>query len=157
MLDHQKPTAEHPAETGAVERNRQAHEPAGAQHLSDRSVQQPGGRQGPSVPVLGIDAARLHARRLARHLREVGRERQLPQPVVQVALPPLQQGVDAARLGEQVGPRVAGIGQAPAMVRSRFAWLKSMKMRSPRSSFHQFMVTLSGIRRSSSRPAAMTA
>jgi hypothetical protein len=37
------------------------------------------------------------------------------------------------------------------------AWLKSTKMRSPRSSFHQFVVTRSGIRRSSSRPAAMTA
>ena len=42
-------------------------------------------------------------------------------------------------------------------MRSRLAWLKSMKMRSPRSSFHQFIVTLSGIRRSSSRAAAMTA
>ena len=46
---------------------------------------------------------------------------------------------------------------AAAMVRSRAAWLKSTKIRSPRSSFHQFIVTLSGSRRSSSRPAAMTA
>ena len=43
------------------------------------------------------------------------------------------------------------------MVRSRAIWLKSMKIRSPRSSFHQFIVTWSGIRRSSSRPSAMTA
>ena len=43
------------------------------------------------------------------------------------------------------------------MVRSRFAWLKSTKIRVPRSSFHQAVVTLSGIRRSSSRAAAITA
>lgn len=43
------------------------------------------------------------------------------------------------------------------MVRSRAVWLKSTKMRSPRSSFHQAVVTRSGIRRSSSRPQAMAA
>ncbi len=56
------------------------------------------------------------------------------------------------RRGRQ-GPRRV----RPAMVRSRFAWLKSTKIRSPRSSFHQLVVTASGIRRSSSRAAAMTA
>ncbi|CAM5484650.1 hypothetical protein SCYAM73S_08496 [Streptomyces cyaneofuscatus] len=42
-------------------------------------------------------------------------------------------------------------------MRSRAVWLKSTKMRSPRSSFHHAVVTRSGIRRSSSRPAAMAA
>ena len=43
------------------------------------------------------------------------------------------------------------------MVRSRAFWLKSTKMRSPRSSFHHLVVTRSGIRRSSSRPNAIAA
>lgn len=42
-------------------------------------------------------------------------------------------------------------------MRSRAVWLKSTKIRSPRSSFHQAVVTRSGMRRSSSRPAAMVA
>ena len=46
---------------------------------------------------------------------------------------------------------------AAAIVRSRAAWLKSMKTRSPRSSFHHAVVTASGMRRSSSRAAEMTA
>ena len=45
---------------------------------------------------------------------------------------------------------------AEAMVRSRQAWLKSTKMRSPRSSFHHEVVTRSGSRRSSSRAMPMT-
>ena len=43
------------------------------------------------------------------------------------------------------------------MVRSRAIWLKSTKIRAPRSSFHQLTVTWSGIRRDSSRPSAITA
>ncbi len=46
---------------------------------------------------------------------------------------------------------------APAIVRSRAAWLKSTNTRSPRSSFHQAVVTASGMRRSSSRAAEITA
>ena len=46
---------------------------------------------------------------------------------------------------------------AEAIVRSRAIWLKSTKIRSPRSSFHQLIVTCSGIRRASSRPTAITA
>ncbi len=42
------------------------------------------------------------------------------------------------------------------MVRSRQAWLKSTKTRSPRSSFHHDVVTRSGRRRSSSRAIPMT-
>ena len=42
------------------------------------------------------------------------------------------------------------------MVRSRLFWLKSTKMRSPRSSFHQAVVT-PGSRRSSSRPKPIAA
>ena len=42
-------------------------------------------------------------------------------------------------------------------MRSRAIWLKSTKMRSPRSSFHHEVVTASGRRRSSSRAKAMTA
>jgi len=41
--------------------------------------------------------------------------------------------------------------------RSRAFWLKSMKIRLPRSSFHHDVVTVSGSRRSSSRASAMTA
>ena len=40
------------------------------------------------------------------------------------------------------------------MVRSRQFWLKSTKIRSPRSSFHQLVVTWSGIRRSSAAAEA---
>ncbi len=43
------------------------------------------------------------------------------------------------------------------MVRSRAIWLKSTKILVPRSSFHQLIVTWSGIRRASSRPRAITA
>jgi hypothetical protein len=46
---------------------------------------------------------------------------------------------------------------AEAMVRSRAFWLKSMKTFSPRSSFHHFVVTMVGSRRSSSRPKASAA
>ncbi len=52
-----------------------------------------------------------------------------------------------------------GIGRreyAEAMVRSRQFWLKSTKMRSPRSSFHQAVVTPSS-RFSSSRPKPIAA
>src|SRR5690625_183970 len=45
---------------------------------------------------------------------------------------------------------------AEAMVRSRFAWLKSTKIFSPRSSFHQAVVTNSGSVRSSRRAIAIT-
>jgi hypothetical protein len=53
-----------------------------------------------------------------------------------------------------------GVGRmeyAEAMVRSRAIWLKSTKILLPRSSFHQLIVTCSGIRRDSSRPRAITA
>ena len=52
-----------------------------------------------------------------------------------------------------------GIGRseyAEAMVRSRLFWLKSTKIRSPRSSFHQAIVTPSS-REASSRPKPMAA
>ena len=52
-----------------------------------------------------------------------------------------------------------GIGRreyAEAMVRSRQFWLKSTKMRAPRSSFHHAVVTPSS-RRSSSRPNPIAA
>ena len=45
---------------------------------------------------------------------------------------------------------------ADAIVRSRVFWLKSTKIRSPRSSFHHAVVTPSS-RFSSSRPKAMAA
>ena len=51
-----------------------------------------------------LRAARLHARRLPGHLRVVGRERQLAEPVVEVALPPAEQLVDAAGLRRRTSP-----------------------------------------------------
>ncbi|SKF62033.1 Uncharacterised protein [Mycobacteroides abscessus subsp. abscessus] len=59
--------------------------------------------------------------------------------------------------GNETGAPGSGRGlSAAAIVRSRLAWLKSTKTRSPRSSFHQLLVTRSGIRRSSSRAMPMT-
>ena len=46
---------------------------------------------------------------------------------------------------------------ADANVRSRAFWLKSMKTRLPRSSFHHDVVTASGARRSTSRASAIPA
>jgi hypothetical protein len=53
-----------------------------------------------------------------------------------------------------------GLGRTPyadAIVRSRAFWSQSTKTRSPHSSFHHFVVTSPGGRRSSSRPMAMAA
>ena len=49
------------------------------------------------VPVLRDLFAGLHARRLARHLRKVRRERQFAEAIRDVTLPPVEQRVDASR------------------------------------------------------------
>ena len=55
-------------------------------------------------PVLGVLPARLHPRRLARHLRVLGRVGHVAQPVALVALGPLQQRRDV--VGDVVDGRV---------------------------------------------------
>ena len=68
------------------------------------------GRHVLGIGLVGAPLARLHARRLARHLRVVGREVELAQPaLVDVALPQGQRAGDVADLGVDVGPRVAAV------------------------------------------------
>jgi hypothetical protein len=60
--------------------------------------------------------------------------------------------------GADTSPRGDGrIEYAEVISRSRAIWLKSTKIRLPRSSFHQFTVTSTGSRRASSRPMAIAA
>ena len=60
-------------------------------------------------------------------------------------------------IGVETGAPSSGRREyAEAMVRSRLFWLKSTKIRSPRSSFHQSTVTWSS-RRASSRPKPIAA
>ncbi len=58
---------------------------------------------------------------------------------------------------ETCPPARARTDQAPNTVLCGAFWLKSTKMRSPRSSFHQASVTRSGRRRASSRASATAA
>ena len=68
------------------------------------------GRHVLGVGLVGAPLARLHPRRLARHLRVVGREVELAEPaLVDVALPQRQGAGDVAHLGVDVGPRVAAV------------------------------------------------
>lgn len=60
-------------------------------------------------------------------------------------------GVDTVAIG------VWRTEYAAAMVRSRAFWLKSMKIRAPRCSFHHEVVTVSGVRRWTSRASAIPA
>ncbi|GAB3174188.1 hypothetical protein GCM10027162_19440 [Streptomyces incanus] len=72
----------------------------------------------------------------------------------EIEVPRVRDGHPSRRSGAGTGACGRGrTEQAEAMVRSRAVRLRSTEIRSPRSSFHHFMVTCSGIRRSRSRPA----
>ena len=80
-----------------------------------RTTRSPRCREGRAVSLGVARPAGLHPHGLPRHLGEVGRERQLAEPVVEVALPPLQQrgrGVRGWTAWPPMGRRPRAAGRA---------------------------------------------